>query len=67
MTTTQQIGWRLMMATAPLAETVIGIPLAAASFTAGWLLQYAIPRAPTPEGACEDRIELDEATAELLG
>ncbi|NOU26676.1 MAG: hypothetical protein HOO96_02125 [Polyangiaceae bacterium] len=65
----REVGLQLMQATVPLARTVVGLPLAGATFMTGWALQFAA--APTNRHAaarCEDdRSECDEATAELLG
>ena len=66
--TLTRIGARLMMTTAPLVQTVIGIPMAAVTFTTGWALTRAAHalRASRPE-VCAPPPELDEAIAELLG
>lgn len=65
----REVGLQLMQATIPLARTVVGLPLAGATFMTGWALQFAAAPARRPAAAhCEDdRCECDEATAELLG
>jgi hypothetical protein len=62
------LGARLMMTTAPLARTVIGIPAAAAAFLSGWALTRAAHALRCDAREVDPRPrELDEATAELLG
>ncbi len=62
----REVGLQLMQATIPLARTVVGLPLAGATFMTGWALQFAA--SPTGAPCYEpERSECDEATAELLG
>ncbi len=63
--TCREVGLQLMQATLPLARTVVGLPLAGASFMTGWALQFAA--APRVERREVEQSECDEATAELLG
>ena len=65
--TCRSAGMRLMRTTAPLASTVLLLPLATTAFVAGCALHFAghsfsVFPENEPEAA-----KLDEATAELLG
>jgi hypothetical protein len=63
----QDVGLSLMMTAVPIARTLIGIPVASATFATGWALQFAAHAFfPLPEGDGPLQPELDEATAELL-
>ena len=56
-----------MMTAVPIARTVIGIPVASATFATGGRSSFAAHSFfPPPEDAGPLRPELNEATAELL-
>jgi hypothetical protein len=60
-------GMRLMRTTAPLASTVVLLPLATTAFVAGCALHFAGHSfSAFPENE-PDAAKLDEATADLLG
>ena len=64
----RRLGVRLMARSTPLADSVLGIPVAVVMFGAGWVLQFGLASRPSECGPVPEwRTELDEATAELLG
>ena len=63
----QDVGLSLMMTAVPIARTLIGIPVASATFATGWALQFAAHAFfPLPEGDGPLQPELDEATADAI-